>query len=283
MSNSLVPVRLPFFAVGSLIGCRDEGLLARHSKNLRKTLDQIDEDLEDQDDSPVDTEYIDHLKTLELQKDPALELLEMKMASIKERLESGKSVESDIEDFMVDIELFMGESTKAFRESKASKSSSPKTEIKPTALPDAQTVMRHLFFGEPVDARVGFAYNAVTMALCRKCGSKLPNQNWIGVKRINDWACELDKVLVEKGLPTDLFSVEKHLLSRGNPFLQTYATDVPFIGYLTSAEIAKILPYLEGLNLKSGGPEDPETYLVDIRKWLKACANEEEDLICFTE
>lgn len=282
MSNSLVPVRLPFLIVGSLIGCRDEALFAHHAKNLRKALEQIDENLEDHDDSPVDAEYIEHLKTLELQKDPGLEMLEAKMGSIKTRLEKGESVEDDLENFMEDIELFMSQSTKAFHEAQ-NETPQSSAESESSQLPDARTVMRHMFFGEPVDARIGFAYNAVTMALCRKCGAKLPNQNWIGVKRINDWAGELDKVLVEKGVHADLFSVDRHLLSRGNPFLQTYAADVPFMGYLTVGEIANILPRLEALNLKSGGPEDPETYLIDIRKWLKTCANEEEDLICFTE
>ncbi len=266
-----MPIRIPLFAVGSLVGCRDEALLVLHAKNLRKALDEIDEQLEDYDDSAVDTSFIDEKQASNPLKETELQRLQSTLDSLKSRLLRGEKVDVNVDTFLDDVV----QTFHAPKSESAVNSDSP--------LPSADVVLRHIFMGKPVDARVGFAYDAVLQAMCQKSGAILPNQNWIGVKHIDDWGRKLDRFLADHGVSPDLFSVCGHLLSRGNPFFKSYSSDAPFIGYLRNVEIGPIFEALDGLDLKGKGPEDPEAYLIDIRNWLRICLTEDEDLICFTQ
>jgi len=260
MSNTFIPIRLPLSAVRALIGCRNEEALAHHTKNLRKHLREIDDLLEEHDDSLGDPES------------PEPDRLDLQLAEIKKRMAKGESVQADIESFISGAVM-------AFQQDEPAKT---KKATSQQSLPDAKTVLHHIFFGESIDARVGFAYDMVIGALCEKVGTKLPNQNWIGMKHIDSWFAELDTHLVNRGVSPELFSMSKHLLSRGNPLVKTSSRDLPSVGYLTIDEIAQISPLLDELHLEDKGPEDPETYLMDIREWMRTCLAEDEDFICFT-
>lgn len=270
-----MPIRIPLFVMGSLVGCRDEALLARHAKSIRKALEEIDEQLEECDDSAVDPSFIEEARSSKPLPDTDRERLQSTIDSLKSRLLKGEKVDMDLDVFMDDV-------VKTFQTPKSESASAVQPAVvSDSPLPSAHEILRHIFMSEPVDARAGFAYDMVIQAMCQKSGVKLPNQNWIDVKHIDDWGKELDRCLGAYGISADLLSVSGHLLSRGNPFFRSYSSDAPFIGYLRNEEIGPICAALDSLDLKDKGPEDPETYLLDIRKWLRACLREEEDFICF--
>lgn len=233
------------------MGCHDEALFARLVDELGSGLEEVDE-LIDECEEPEESSI--PMARLEL------EALQTRLYSLKDRMLKGENVDAELE------ELASPEAWKA-----AKPSNSP--------LPDAKTILRHIVMGEPVDGRVSLAYDAVFRLLSLARGAKLPNENWVDVKHIENWAKKLDRSLATQGVPQEMFSVSDHLLARGNPFLDTVLSDM---GYLRHQEIVQIVPVLDTLKLKDKGPEDPETYILDIRNWLSKCLEEDEDLICFT-
>jgi hypothetical protein len=151
-------------------------------------------------------------------------------------------------------------------------------EIDKTAPVATKDLLRHLIFGEERDVRCEGAYDEITRHLIKAMGKRITANNWLEMKHAADWIEKLDQQLLDRGIGSDVLAIQKHLIERGNPILKTQPGG---IGYLLSDEIHSALEAMRRLSLKDRGLESHDTFLLDVRNWLKASSVEGEDLVCF--
>lgn len=264
MSRQLTAYMVPLNLTRSLIGCKMGDIFEVHAKGMKKHLMEIDEEIEENgaDSRPVDVRAIgEPRKTAE--PDLEFDRLQFDMDCIKAKLSAGDDVTADIEGFMDKVALTLTGEREQLIE---------RDDDDDEFLPSARDCLRHLFFGEDLDARVGYAYDRLCQILLQRTGQKLPSTNWTEIKRLENWLEVLDEHLNSKGVA---MPAARHLAFRGNPLLGGPSD----IGFLELEEVYALAEALKPMSFEINGPEDPGLYLADLRKWVLDCSKAGQQLV----
>ena len=143
-----------------------------------------------------------------------------------------------------------------------------------------QDALRHLIMGEDLWDYEGEKYGHSLELMCAFFGEFLANEHWTGIPL--DWADAADEALLELGVPAEVFSIFNHLLDRGAPVDIPEIDEVPWIGYVTLAEIRVALAELSEIRLTALKSNVPmQIALKQVRDWLDTCQRDKSDLVCF--
>jgi len=142
--------------------------------------------------------------------------------------------------------------------------------------------LRHLIMDEERWDYEGAKYGYAIELICSFYGEFLANEHWSGMRLT--WAETVNDVLVEAGVPAEIFSIFNHLLYRGSPVDIPEIDDFPFIGYVTLTEIPAVLTELTDERFATIAHEDADEIrlsLEQVREWLETCQRDKSDLVCF--
>lgn len=136
-----------------------------------------------------------------------------------------------------------------------------------------RAAIAQIVYGEELEPRFGPIYGHAFECLCILHGAPLPNEGWFGIARakIDDFVRYLHTLHV--GQPLEA------LLHRGAPVELPPSEDVPFIGYLTAAEVKFAHEQLCMLN--QAGPSELQTVFASYRRWMGTAAGCNLGLVSF--
>jgi hypothetical protein len=124
----------------------------------------------------------------------------------------------------------------------------------------------------------GHKYGHALELLCWHFGTHLSNQSFCGMRW--QWSDEVEEALTGAGVPTEVFSLQEHLMCRGAPVKIPAPDDFPSIGFLKRAEIGPALQAIESADFASLDLEQQEA-AAEIKGWLETCIKAQTDLVCF--
>ena len=145
-----------------------------------------------------------------------------------------------------------------------------------------EDALRHLIMDRERWDYEGEKYGHAIQILCTFFGEVLHNEHWgrltfTGIESIED-------ALLEAGVPAETFSIFDHLLHRGSPIEIPEIEGIPYIGYLTLAEIPDVLAAFTDKRLsaiKRLRNQQISLPIEQLQEWLETCQRDKSDLVCF--
>jgi hypothetical protein len=144
--------------------------------------------------------------------------------------------------------------------------------------PTLAEALREMIEGEPMREWYGHKYGYALEILCRNYGKWLPNSEFTAMR--NEWIDEVDRGLIESGIPEETLGVGRHITFRGSPVVIPRPEDWPSIGFLKLAEIIPALRALEVADLTALNREVKDS-IEQLRGWLETSERSGCDLVCF--